>query len=136
MDDTSKILIGAIVSVAIVVITQFIMAARSTREKLEASNNLLILKEIAGLKTEIMARLDSLAEGQATMKKRQDDIEAQLKTRTEESHKKEERIKELERNNQDLHKRLEKLSDGFEDFKRSIQMDELKAIHITRNEKF
>lgn len=142
MDDTTKILLGLIMSVVTILIAQFLMASRATKEKLDDSNNKLVLKEISGLKLELVPRLENLAEGQTTIKKKQEEFDArqrefdeQLRKSREESFVKIKRIEDLERENKESKERIIFLTKSFEEFKHNVQMKELKGMTIP-NEKF
>lgn len=142
MDDTTKILIGLIVSVVVLLIGQFIMAARATKEKLDDSNNQLVRKDISGLRLELVPRLDNLAEGQTTIRKKQevfeetlDGFHEQLRERKEESFIKQRKIEELEKENRENKEKISNLTKSFEEYKHNVQMKELKGLTIP-NEKF
>lgn len=97
MDQSTLIVLGFISSLAIVIITQFILAARATKEKLETANNNTILVSIEKLDIKLMGKLESLTAGQNKMEKKIEELEGELKQRKEDAHTKTQTLKDLDR---------------------------------------
>jgi peptidoglycan hydrolase CwlO-like protein len=134
--------IALIISVGLILLTQYIIASRSSKDKLEAANNLAIVKTIEVFDAKISGKLDKMTETQYKMEKKMEDMDREMRERKEEATKKAHTIQDLEKNINHNHRDIEEikkamteLRDQFKQFTLQYQMREIKETVIP-NEKY
>lgn len=83
--------------IVLAIITLMNSRANKSEDQKETASTQLILSKIELSETRMMGKLDGLTKGQTTMEKKIEEMERDLKERTEDSHEKDQIIKDLVR---------------------------------------
>lgn len=83
--------------IVLAIITIMNSRANKSEDQKETASTQLILSKIELSETRMMGKLDGLTKGQTTMEKKIEEMERDLKERTEDSHEKDQIIKDLVR---------------------------------------
>lgn len=124
MDPMATVVIGFISSVAVVIVAQFIIAARSSKEKLESANNNAIVSEIKALDSKMTSKLDKLSDGQAMLNKEIETVKKRLGILKRKLDKAEKELEEAKRQLKERQSESVKKSESIENLKESIKKNE------------
>lgn len=134
MDPVATLAIGFVSSCAVIVVAQFIIAARSSKEKLETANNNALVSKMETLDTKIMGKLDKISDGQAAMNKELESIKRRISVLKKKLDKAERDLEEAQRQLKERQSESNIKSQNIEKLKEEIgkneeSIRELKALY-------